>query len=217
MKTSAPRKRGEVPEKVQNAGKAETEELIVLVMEADLMVREARATIESNNRMAQMALAHLGDGVRPSSKEDDLAKARKKAGHEPFWTDKGSFHRSREECENKYLESTVEFLHLMALQDGNFNNYHSQYKLNGVQVMINTEQLHMFLGELDDKLYENFRAKWEDPDFLDDVSIYRNFFASKHLVKKRLLTNRELLIKKGLDLALRQAEKNKFGWKSDSE
>ena len=88
---------------------------------------------------------------------------------------------------------------------------------------IETEELESFFRDLEDKNsiekkpFVGLTEIGDDPDFLGDLKAYLNFIKSKPWVKERLLADRESLTKRGFDLALMQAEKNKFGWKSGSE
>jgi hypothetical protein len=224
-KTSKHVKRIKVEEKVLNIGTAEEIEMIVLAMEADLMVREARATVKSNNRLAQKALAHMGDGEDPGSGEEEYAKAKRNPRKDkPFWAKQGSFSGSRRQCENRYLASVVEFLHTFALQnlivrpDDDYPS--SRYTIFGYPVTIEIRKINSFLSELYDKKCEDFRAEREDPFFLNDLHKYRTIIA-KPVVRQNISIKRDLLVKNGFDLALKQAEKDEFGWEfgwsSDSE
>ncbi len=211
---------------------AEADELMALAMEADLIMREARARVEGFNiRMANIE-KDLGIDQHAAHATTRAVVDGAKARRDPPWDYPSleieqSLNDTRRHWENTYLAAVVEFLHSIAVL--NASQYAAQHQghdgplshhtLFGHPVTIDTDALNEFLCFLDDKqkkLWGFALGKTDDPNFLGDIDTYR-IIAAKPLVRERLSIDRELLSKKGLDLALKQAEKNEFGWTSDSE
>lgn len=197
------------------------DELVAMLMEADLMVREVRGHMKISNKIGMAALQSMGIPLDTIETTDSDATVRR----HPVW-DKppltsqhslGSLEDTRRKVETAYLAAVVEFLHTEAIIGAKISLKEyppSRYTLLGVPVKIKDYNLKEFLSNLNPELSTqtiHFYCINEDSNFLSDLEKYRSHISSKPGISKRLLSDRGLLVKKGIDLALKQAEKNEFG------